>query len=38
MVEVSIAVDSDQDEAYLRNTSLVPHGTPPHRRMWSASE
>jgi hypothetical protein len=38
MAEVSIAVDSHHDEAYLRNISLVPHGTPPHRPMWSASE
>jgi hypothetical protein len=26
------------DEAYVRNISLVPYGTPPHCPMWSASE
>jgi hypothetical protein len=28
MVEILIAVDSTRDEAYVRNISLVPHGTP----------
>jgi hypothetical protein len=28
MVEVRIAVDSTRSEAYVRNISLVPHGTP----------
>jgi len=38
MVEGSTVVDSALNEAYVRNISLVPHGTPPHRPMWSASE
>ena len=38
IVEGSIVVDSALSEAYVRNISLVPYGTPPHRPMWSAAE